>query len=68
MLLESGFLDTASLMFHFKNCEQPTLYLPLHPRLGEQLLIPKDDDVMINDAGKQAVKGGFQRLLLGVRR
>jgi hypothetical protein len=56
MLPESGFLDTAPFMFHFKNRKQLTL--ATHPSAGwaSTCLNPKDDDVMINDAGKQAVK------------
>ena len=68
MLLESGFLDTALLMFHFKNREQPTLATRPAEAAGLAFAsIPKDRDVMINDAGKQAVNRASERLPRGLK-
>ena len=57
ILLDSDFLATFWLMFHFKNRGQPIrVTQPFRLESGEQCLNPNDGDVMINDAGKQRVK------------
>ena len=66
MLPESGFLDTAPFLYNLKIHEHPTL--ETHPAVdgwASDCLNPKDDDVMINDAGKQPVKAGPKGLLRG---
>ena len=57
ILLKSGFLATLSFMLHLKSRIQPTRAThPARRLVGEHCLNPNDDDVMINDAGKQLVK------------
>ena len=56
ILSESGFFDTALLMFCFKYLPQPTREIHAKSGLGDPCLNPNDGDAMINDAGKYTVK------------
>src|SRR5581483_9298932 len=66
MLPKSGFLATVPFKSHVKSRLQPTRAThPFQTGWSEASPDPNDGDVMINAAGKQAVKAGPERLPAG---